>query len=148
MNVRIICYTLFNITQTGINVRAKPDINDLDEWTRKRNTQWNLDTIIQLVSLRAQPELLTFPEKISANKKKFGTIFETEKNLSCWKFTFSVNYESIYDNGDDELGYLYEDCHNIPMLLIGDENKKLKAVLDTSKELRNIYFEYEQNKQN
>lgn len=148
MNIRIICYTLFNITHTGITARAKQDLDNLALWTQKRNTQWNFDTIVQLVSLRAQPDVLTLPEKINANKKKFGAIFDSEKNLQCYKFHFAVDYESVYDKGDYKLGYLYEDCHNVPMLLLGDEHKKLKPILDTSNELRNIYFEYEQNKQN
>ena len=143
MNFRIICYTLFNITYTGINARAKQDIDNIAIWTQKRNTQWNLDTIIQLISLRAQPDVLIFPELIVADKKKFGKIFQNEKNLKCWRFNFSVEQGSVYDKGDQQLGYLDEDCHNIPMLLIGDENKKLKSILDTSDEFRNIYFQYE-----
>lgn len=143
MNFRIICYTLFNITQTGITARAKQDIDNITIWTQKRNTQWNFDTIIQLISLRAQPDILIYPEVILADKKNFGKIYETEKNLKCWKFIFSVQHGSVYDNGNNELGYLYEDCHNIPMLLIGDESKKLKPILDTSTEFRNIYFHYE-----
>lgn len=143
MNFRIICYTLFNITQTGITARAKQDIDNITIWTQKRNTQWNFDTIVQLISLRAQPDILIYPEVILADKKNFGKIYENEKNLKCWKFIFSVQHGSVYDNGNNELGYLYEDCHNIPMLLIGDESKKLKPILDTSTEFRNIYFHYE-----
>lgn len=143
MNFRIICYTLFNITYTGITARAKPDTDNIDMWIKSRNTQWNFDTIIQLISLRSQPDILGYPEQILGNKKYFGKQYEKEKNLICWKFTFAVQHGSVFDNEDIKLGNLYADCHNVPMLLIGNENKKLLSILDISEQFRNIYFSYE-----
>ena len=48
---------------------------------------------------------------------------------------------SVFDDGVRGLGYLYEDCDNVPMIRCGTEWDKLPEFLDTSPELRNIYFE-------
>jgi len=39
------------------------------------------------------------------------------------------------------LGGLYSDCEGVPMIKVGTEWDKLPNFLDTSPELRNIYFE-------
>ena len=64
MNHRIACFTLFDITKTDITNRKAPinlSVKDLDDWEYKRNSQCNFDTIIQVISLRAQPERITKP---------------------------------------------------------------------------------------
>ena len=47
----------------------------------------------------------------------------------------------VFDNGIDELGLLFEDCDGVPMIKQGTEWEKLSTFLDTSPELKNIYFE-------
>ena len=42
--------------------------------------------------------------------------------------------------GDNELGYLFKDCHKIPMIKCGTEVSELSNFLDTSFEHRNIFF--------
>jgi hypothetical protein len=37
---------------------------DITDWTFKRNTQANFDTILQVISLRSQPESLSIPKKM------------------------------------------------------------------------------------
>ena len=64
MMQKIRCYTLFNITKTGITNRRNssklgPDKDK--EWEKLRNTQCNFDTLIQVISLRSQPENITDP---------------------------------------------------------------------------------------
>ena len=60
----ITCYTLFDITQTGVLNRAKPPNNEEhDQWLKQRNTQCNFDTIQQAISLRSQPEMISLPKK-------------------------------------------------------------------------------------
>jgi hypothetical protein len=142
MNSRIICYTLFNITYTGITSRTKPNTEEIKDWTVKRNTQWNFDTILQLISLRSQPDILTYPEKIKS-KNLFGTIFQKQDKIYCWKFIFQVQHNSVFDNEEIKLGNLYNDCHNVPMILVGGENNLLMPILDTSPQQRNIFFDYE-----
>lgn len=141
MACRICCYTLFNINQTGVLNRGKIPDNYPLEWINKRNTQCNFDTILQVISLRAQPDIITSPIKIDTDEhlmSKFGYVYI---NLNqCWKFEFEVQHESVFENGISEFGALYNDCSGVPMIIV-DEINLLPSFLDTSDETRNIYFE-------
>lgn len=146
MSFRITCYTLFDITQTGVLNRSRIDPSqNSKEWLYKRNTQCNLDTILQIISLRSQPEIVENPVRLDIKFDEFdyfGFLFtqdETE-TYPCWKFTFDIQHPKVFDNGINELGSLYNDCDGVPMILCGTEWGKLPAFLDTSPELKNIYF--------
>jgi hypothetical protein len=147
MNTRIKCYTLFDITNTGVLSRKTP-VNLLPEkvldWETDRARQSNFDTIIQVISLRTQPEDITKPVKDMVEFKdndKFGFLFEQEEPQHFWTFEFTINYENAYNDGVNELGALCADCEGVPMLYISSQWNKLPHFLDTSPELRNIYFE-------
>lgn len=138
------CYTLFNITNTGIIYRAKPPVDiNTNLWLKQRNTQCNFDTILQVISMRSQPEIVSFPILIIINFKhfKFGKEFKDNGKYPCWSFDFEVQHTNVFQNKNDELGNLYTDCHGIPMIKCGEEYKKLQNFLNTSVEQRNIYFE-------
>jgi len=147
MSYRITCYTLFDITATGVINRPKPSNDEnIIEWTIKRNQQNNLDTILQIVGLRSQPEDIITPENFvieNFSNHQFGFLFElnNESNVKCWKFSFVINHYGVFNDGINELGELYNDCEYVPMLKVGTEWEKLPGYLDTSEELRNIYFE-------
>ena len=74
--------------------------------------------------------------------ENFGFLFEQEKDeeYDCWSFEFEIHHPSVFSNGISELGALYTDCANVPMIKCGTEWGKLPSFLDTSDELRNIYF--------
>lgn len=147
MGIKITCYTLFDITQTGVLNRAKPGLDvDHSDWVYKRNTQCNFDTILQVISLRSQPEILESPKKIEIQFntfEHFGFLYEQVENqvYPCWKFAFEIQHSSVFDNGTHELGSLYYDCDQVPMIQCGTEINKVSNFLDTTPELRNIYFE-------
>lgn len=150
MSFKISCYTLFDITQTGVINRSKPGVDDDSElWLHKRNTQCNFDTIVQAVSLRSQPEDITIPvlTKIKLSEfDKFGFLFEEEDiEINCWSFEFTINHPSVYNDGINELGSLYSDCDQVPMIKTNSVWNKLPEFLDSSDELRNIYFKAVEN---
>ena len=143
MSYTITCYTLFDITQTNVLNRHRPDMDK--EFRYKRNTQSNFDTVQQAISLRSQPEIVRIPEKTLIQFDKFtefGFLFEQEENETypCWSFDFNVQHPSVFYNGVNELGALYNDCDRIPMIKCHTEWDKLPTFLDGSDELRNIYF--------
>jgi hypothetical protein len=146
MSYKITCFTLFDITPTGVINRNKPDVDvDLDVWLYKRNTQCNFDTIQQAISLRSQPEIIRYPENTKITFKEctyFGFLFEHESKepINCWSFDFEVQHPSVFYDGLSELGALYTDCHGVPMIKCSTVWKKLPNFLDTSDDLRNIYF--------
>lgn len=147
MSYRIRCSTLFDITQT-MSVSRRPSINftpaQLKEWETKRNAQTNFDTILQIISIRCQPENATSPKnkQINFNENQlFGFLFEGEDAQNYWTFEFDIEKELVFDNGISTLGYLFDDCDGVPMVKTGREWSKLPDFLDTSPELKNIYFE-------
>jgi hypothetical protein len=143
MSYTITCYTLFDITQTNVLNRHRPDMNQ--EFRYKRNTQSNFDTVQQAISLRSQPEIVRIPEKIQIRFNEFtefGFLFEQEEDETypSWSFDFTIHHPSVFYDGVNELGALYSDCDRVPMIKCGTEWDKLPAFLDSSDELRNIYF--------
>lgn len=144
---RICCYTLFDITRTGVLNRSKAplDINP-KSWLLQRNTQCNFDTILQAISLRSQPEIISSPVQSLAkfdSSKNFGFMYKqnNQKKYPIWNFLFEVQHSSVFANDIGPLGFLYNDCDGIPMIKCGTEHSDLPSFLDTSDEFRNIYFE-------
>lgn len=147
MRTIIRCHTLFDITNTGISSRKTP-INitpeKVQEWELNRNRQNNFDTIVQVISLRTQPEELTIPVKTVVDfniNKNFGFLFDNEEPQPAWSFDFTIYYAGVYNDGINELGFLHQDCDGVPVLKVGTEWEKLPNFLDVSPELKNIYFE-------
>lgn len=139
------CYTLFDITSTGIPNRARAPIDvDPNKWLKQRNSQCNFDTILQAISLRSQPEITTLPMRhiISVNTKQmFGNDYSNiDKDYFFWSFDFQVQHTNVFKTKNEELGALYEDCEGIPMLKCGTEHKKLSNFLNINSSQKNIHF--------
>lgn len=142
MTQKIACYTLFNIEQTNISNRARHD-NTVPNWVKKRNTQSNFDTLIQIISLRTQPENITKPIMVDITedlKKKLGSKLIIDE-CKLWYFTFDINYSSVYNDGKNELGHLYYDCNGVPMIEVDRCFSPANNFLDTTEEFRNVFFE-------
>lgn len=143
MSHRIACYTLFDITQTGVMNRSKP--TEVDNWINKRNTQCNFDTILQVISMRSQPEVVKLPtgmEMTDTEFNKFGFLYQPKEQSSyCWKFEFEIQHSSVFENGIIPLGSLYKDCDGVPMIICENQIDDIPLFLNTTEELRNIYFE-------
>jgi hypothetical protein len=149
MSFKLRCYTLFDITRTG-NIHRRPPINGTPEqtkrWEKTRNTQTNFDTILQVISLRSQPENITDPVQeivvFDNSLDIFGFLFDNEDTAqSYWSFEFTIPHDKVYDDGINELGNLFNDCEGVPMIKVGTEWDKLPNFLDTTPELKNIHFE-------
>ena len=140
---RIRCYTLFDITKTGVLNRSSPVGVDIAFWIKQRNTQCNFDTILQVISLRSQPEVVNFPmsmELTEINNDVIGFLYDIEK-VNLWKFEFEIQHSSVFENGIVPLGALYKDCEGVPMIHCEDQHPLCPKFLDISPELKNIYFE-------
>lgn len=146
MSHRICCYTLFDITQTGILNRSKPTEDNIQDWIYQRNTQCNFDTILQVISLRSQPDHVKTPIRIEmqgSDLDKFGFLLVlNDKSPSYyWKFEFEVHHSSVFENGIIQFGALYNDCEGVPMINCPTQISGVTTFLDTTEELQNIYFE-------
>jgi hypothetical protein len=134
--MQISCRTTFDVTQTGTTGHFKPsqvpfsdragnNINDLLSWDRSRNQQRNLETISQILQLRTQIFDLTAP---------------VEHN-GYWAFEFSVEFDGIYQQGQDAFGILKQDCEGVPMLVGLGEKYTITPMLTASGSQQNIWFE-------
>jgi hypothetical protein len=134
--MQIRCCTLFDITETGITGhfkssqvpfldQAAQQIIDLSSWNRSRNQQRNLETITQVLQLRTQIFDVTVPVK----------------NNGRWCFEFKVEFESIYQQGQDTFGILKKDCEGVPMIIGLDDEFALTPFLITEGSQQNIWFE-------
>lgn len=146
MSHRIVVYTLFDITQTGVMTRSRPHENDIEEWIYRRNTQCNFDTLLQVISLRSQPEVVKLPIRLEMSKDdfaRFGFLYEQieDRPTYCWRFEFEIHHSSVFENGISPLGALYKDCEGVPMILCKEQLNKMPAFLDISDELKTVYFE-------
>jgi len=146
MSHRICCYTLFDITQTGVLNRSKPQTADVANWLHRRNTQCNFDTVLQVISLRSQPEVIKVPHIMEFRFDefdKFGFLYQQEEDTvyKCWKFEFEIQHSSVFEDGITPLGALYRDCEGVPMIICEGQYNKTPAFLDTTPDLKNIYFE-------
>lgn len=141
---RICCYTLFDITRTGVLNRSKPIDDAIDDWLHRRNTQCNFDTILQVISLRSQPEVIKLPERHqldTENLDKFGFLYSSVEDTYYWKFEFEIQHPSVFENGIKPLGALYKDCEGVPMINTVGQHPVCPKFLDVSVELQNVYFE-------
>ena len=141
MSHRIRCYTLFDITQTGVANRSKPQNNDDGTWLRRRNTQCNFDTILQVISLRSQPEVVKIPAMVDIDDYSYFGRDLKDSVTKCWRFEFDVQHSSVFQDGKDPLGALYTDCDRVPMILLQEQSQLVTSTLNTTPELKNIHFE-------
>ena len=141
---RIRCHTLFDITQTGVMNRSKPSDLDIESWIHRRNTQCNFDTILQVISLRSQPEIVKLPIQMEMTEEdfdRFGFLYNKDERSFCWRFEFDVQHPSVFDSNLIPLGELYKDCSGVPMIYCNGQHSQCPKFLDTSVELQNIHFE-------
>ena len=120
--------TRFDITATGITTNYRDnqvpnqsvaDSNDAKaQYLRARNQQRNLDTMLQIISLRCLPEDITVPE-------------QQHHNGRWWCFEFTVpDINALQQTGQD-LAYLLMDSEHVPMITALDEDAGIGDTLHT-----------------
>jgi len=136
--MNIICRTLFDCTCTGVTGhfrssqvpytdRAGQLIHTIADWNRSRNQHRNWETIMQMISLRAQPTVVTEPKCTDG----------------IWSFEFSVETPGVYstNNDVDNLDGLLNECDGIPMVVGLDEADSIEPSLTISGTKQNLWFE-------
>ena len=94
-------------------------------WNRARNQQRNLETITQIISLRAQIFNISAP-------------VQTKKS---WTFTFEIETPDAFGPPDDPFVVLMSDADGVPMLRDLDNTPDIAPFLVTSGAEQNIWFE-------
>lgn len=136
--MKILCRTFFDCSCTGVTGNFRPgelpsqdragqDIRNQADWNRSRNQQRNYETLLQIFSLRTQPQNITAPVKID----------------DAWQFEFDSESEGVFDvYGDsDPLAGLKIDCDGVPMVLNLGESTSTAPTIQTHGLQQNIWFE-------
>jgi hypothetical protein len=139
---KIDCFTLIDITATGINGHVKAAqfpyvsksgmiIQDNAGLLRARNQQRNFDTLLQLIGLRTQMYNITDPQQISNGP--FGV-------HRTWHFTFEVEPQSQWSVDGDDLWILKQDSDGTPMIVnLGETAAVEPRIITQGRNVNTIY---------
>lgn len=143
--MKIRCITLFDITKTNVSQRRRDlELNLFNDHKKARNQQSNFETILQIISLRSQPEDITEPVKQKITPNLWGKNYNFKKTShNEWTFTFTINHSSVFKDLNDDLGKLKKDCDGVPMILELEEYPHVFKSLNISDNYKNIHFELE-----
>jgi hypothetical protein len=134
------CYTLVDITATGVSRVASNSANQL--LRKQRNQQRNAETLVQAIGIRAQPiylEPAVITEISSYDDWTFGSGYKLPARV--WLFVFGVEHANVYDLEQKKLAGLVQDINNIPIITGLDETVKFSVpVFSTTGDQKNIHF--------
>jgi len=124
----ILCATLIDITETGV-IRGE---------SVERDQQRNWQTVLQVLSLKTQPEIVHSPGLIVTDDidgYSFGQDYRGKHNI--WVFAFrSANY-----GGEYNVESLTQDFDQIPVILgLNETARMLLPLFFTQGTMKNIYF--------
>lgn len=124
MNEHIVGYTLV-------------DISDQSALQRQ-----NLNTMVQTISLRANP--LNVKVHLMGNQDlkdySFGENFGSKQNI--WLLSFTIEQSNVFQNKNGELGGLEDDLHQVPIIADLLETVTIHPQIFDTKNLltKNTYF--------
>ena len=134
--MKFACQTVFDLTPTGVTGHFKNAqtpfvdqtgqlITSQEDWNHARNQQRNLETILQILSLRTQIFGVTDPIK--------------DYTGSRWMFEFETETAGAFGSDEDPVMTLRIDANGVPMLNKSD-NPEIDPFLITSGTKQNIWF--------
>jgi hypothetical protein len=129
-------FTLVDITMTGVT-RFRPEVE------HERNQQRNWETTLQVLGLRTQPLYINGPicmeRNISEWEDVFGEMYEGTHKV--WVWTWAVDREDIFLADNDELGGLYKDFEQVPIINGLDETARfMLPIFHPHGAIKNIHF--------
>jgi len=143
--MKIKCWTVFDITETGVKSHFRPAclptktktglvLTTERDWITSRNQQRNWETMTQIIALRIQPESITTPKVVDAPSAL--------SNLAgkAWSFTFQAPIDAFRDDTGD-IGLLLADTVGIPVVAGLTEDVQLTPILNPYGDSPNIHFE-------
>jgi len=135
--MKISCRTLFDCSRTGVTGHYRSSeipfvdatgqpVNNQSDWNRSRNQQRNLETLLQIIGLRTQPQNISDPV--------------CQNNI--WEFEFECESDGVYEihGNADPLAGLSIDCEGVPMMLNLQEHPSLAPTITTMGTDQNIWF--------
>lgn len=138
--MKIKCTTLYDITKTDVGRRQSVIRESSEQERALRNKQINYETLLQIISMRCQPENISTPKATEVKKdKRWGTQYSSK--LNTWEFTFDVYAREVFNDGTDKLGNLYKDSVGVPMIVKLEETPGIATQISIEAEFKNIHYE-------
>ena len=147
-----VLHSLFDLTKTGVIRGYAPNVLGLTDqagqlvatekdWNRSRNQQRNWETIIQLLSLRTQPEIRPPVKLLNQSITQFRFDRGYGSYVSVWEVHFFIEPSEVFKLGNNDVALLEEDFNRIPMISQLTETITIApAYLITDQAARNITF--------
>jgi len=125
-------YTLVDITHTG-QTRSEPGKEHL-RWKEQ-----NFQTVLQTLGIRANVTFDLPPAMTQVKGRLVG--FDTDEIIRVWRFDFSTDRDSLYEQNNNPVGALLEDFVLVPYISGLDEAMEQKyAVFNPEDPGKNIVF--------
>jgi hypothetical protein len=127
-------FTLVDITRTGVT-------HNRADQERQRDQQRNWETVVQCISLRTQPMDIEGPKAFDmiVDDGTFGEMYYGLQRV--WCFTFTVEREGVWRQGDDALKFLHQDFNEVPVIQGLDETARfILPIFYTSGGIKNVFF--------
>lgn len=138
------CHTLFDISNADIDRSKRLDLTARNE--RSKNQQRNWDTIVQVISLRAQPIVLRNPRFIDADLRFYSFGQQFSGLARVWTFEFGIEAKGAFHIGENPVSGLMTDSAMVPMTVGLAETVTLDpACILVDDQLRNTYFQIVNN---
>lgn len=136
--MRIQATTAFDITATGVTGHFREDrlpltaqdgtkVQDYQSWTRSRNQQRNLETVLQLAQMRSQIDDVSDPVR--------------DQNTGLWSLQFAVERDSVYEANGQPLAALLDDCDSVPIVIGLGESPGCADTIRVRGAEQNIWFQ-------
>ena len=134
------CYTLFDISNSSPETSGKLDQTVKEE--RSKNRQRNWDTMVQVISLRAQPIVLRNPRFVDADLRFYSFGQQFSGLAKVWTFEFGIEAKGAFHIGENPVSGLMTDSAMVPMTVGLAETVMLDpACILVDDQLRNTYFQ-------
>jgi hypothetical protein len=113
-------YTLVDITNSNVtNVKSTN--------THGYNQQQNLNTLLQLISLRSQPIEVQINKLMAQDVVKYGFGKQFSGLHTVWKLDFISEHTDVFNKDDNEVYFLEHDCDGAAFTAKLDETVKFKT---------------------
>lgn len=108
MLYRHFLWTTVDITQTNVKIKS-----NIDDWNLHRNQQRNLDTLIQTIGLRSQPNNFYVKKLYEENPIEYMLGANLPELSNIWRMEFDIEHEGAFGK-DCEL--LLKDLNYVPII--------------------------------
>lgn len=127
-------YTLVDVTATGVTrLTAENEF--------ERNQQRNWETILQVISMKAQPVYVEGPvqTELDVGYLEFGEIFEGRHQV--WVACVGIEHTDVYLEGNDPVAGLKNDFAQVPIVTgLNESARFMLPIFYTHGTIKNIYF--------